>query len=288
MASTISLRSGQQDYWKLVRDVAEHGDKRSPRGHATRDVGPTLIQVDDPVHSLPVGCGRGVKPAIGAIEACQLIGAFSDPDLVLRISPNFAPFMDDGFFWGAYGARIGAQMTNIVRKLEDDPSTRQAVVTLWHPAFDNQPGKHDYPCTVGFQFMIDDQLRLCMNTVMRSNDVWLGFAYDLFQFTQLQLTLANVLDLPPGPYTHMAWSLHLYEKHLADVEKLHEPGPPAYHPHGFGRHGMNITEAMNRAFIVTTRQPASMLYDQTPSEDWYRDVLFPYVFPEHAPPSVVG
>jgi thymidylate synthase len=277
MASVIHLTSGYQDYWQLVQWVAHAGTRRTPRGIPTRDVGPTLIEITDPIHSLPYACGRGVKPSIGAVEAAQLIGGFSDPNLMLRISPNFQKFIEpDGQFWGAYGTRIGNQLVHVIRKLQEDPDTRQAVVTLWQPHVDNRPLKRDYPCTVGFDFTIIDGM-LCMNTVMRSNDVWLGFAYDLFQFTQLQLTVANALNIPPGLYTHMVWSLHIYERNLCDVDKLHAPSEQLpYHPHGFGRHGHDIEHIMNRAKYVTTRD-TDKFYDLTPSEAWYHEQLRQYV-----------
>jgi thymidylate synthase len=55
---------------------------------------------------------------------------------------------------------------------------------------------------------------------MRSNDVWLGAAYDFFQFTQVQIALASVLGIEPGKYAHHAGSLHIYEQHYEAAEKL--------------------------------------------------------------------
>ena len=51
---------------------------------------------------------------------------------------------------------------------------------------------------------------------MRSNDLWLGFPYDVFQFTCLQVRMAMELGLDIGTYTHIAGSLHLYAR---DFEK---------------------------------------------------------------------
>ena len=54
-----------------------------------------------------------------------------------------------------------------------------------------------------------------MTTYMRSNDLWMGFPYDVFQFTCLQTLLAMELDVELGTYTHVAGSLHLYERDYA-------------------------------------------------------------------------
>ena len=58
-----------------------------------------------------------------------------------------------------------------------------------------------------------------MTTYMRSNDLWMGFPNDVFQFTCMQIYLAMRLGLDLGTYTHIAGSLHLYER---DFEKAKE------------------------------------------------------------------
>jgi thymidylate synthase len=122
-------------------------------------------------------------------------------------------------FHGAYGLRTRGQYHHVVQKLTDDPSSRQAVVTLWNPEYDNLPGKRDYPCTIMHQFRIRDGA-LNMSVYMRSNDVWLGLAYDGFQFTRVQIALAHVLGVEVGTYTHHVGSLHLYDSNLTAVDKL--------------------------------------------------------------------
>src|SRR5690606_21896038 len=112
-------------------------------------------------------CGRNLNQAISAAEAVQLIGGFSAPGILLRISNRFRQFMNGDGFHGAYGSRIRMQIPSIVTKLQRDVNTRQAVATLWDPQLDNLSGMSDYPCTVALQFEIRDG-RLCMNTIMRS------------------------------------------------------------------------------------------------------------------------
>jgi thymidylate synthase len=55
---------------------------------------------------------------------------------------------------------------------------------------------------------------------MRSNDVWLGAAYDFFQFTRVQIAIASVLGIQPGTYAHHVGSLHIYEQHYGAAEDL--------------------------------------------------------------------
>lgn len=129
---------------------------------------------------------------------------------------------------------------------------------MWDSALDNTPGKLDYPCTVGIGFdrggtWNEDQLN--MRVTMRSNDVWLGLPYDLFQFTQLQWTLCNILDLIPGTYTHTAWSMHIYRSDLEATYGVTEPprftpDERAVEPTGLGCRGDSLETVQDRARAI--------------------------------------
>lgn len=283
-------------YPDVVRHVVNTGARRSPRGIPTLDAGHVTVVLTDPTKGLAVGCGRGLSPRVAATEALQLIGAFHDPELMVWSSPQFERFRD-GFnaFYGAYGSRIDNQLTHVVTKLLLDPSTRQAVITLWDPALDNRPGEKDYPCTVALGFDLSQGM-LNMNVVMRSNDVWLGFPYDVFQFTQLQLTLAHVLGRVAGTYTHTAWSMHIYVDNLKVTNQLtdHRIGVPSYQPQGLGLR----LDALDRV-IVATRELVYADYpyipgrEMTDSEEWYHRQFAGYraaraADPTHLGPDVAG
>lgn len=272
--ATFSGRTGQGVYPDVVDRVLRRGHLRAPRGEKTRDIGYSLIDLETPYHALPLGCGRELNRNIAAAEAIQLIGGFSFPDLLTKATSAFTRYTEsDGTFHGAYGKRIGYQVSLAVAKLKQDGDTRQAVVTLWDPWLDNLEGKRDYPCTVALQFEIIDGL-LCMNTIMRSNDVWLGLPYDLFQFTQLQITVANALTLAPGRYRHTTWSLHLYERDVEAAGKLHGATDFTAQPIGIGIPGQSFTTIMKRARAVTVNVQQ---IDETNSERWYRERFASYM-----------
>lgn len=272
MAPTvIEGRYGVEVYPKLVSMVRNYGRVRPSRNGDTYDLGHVITHLESPVGALPLGTGRNLNRHIAAAEACQLIGAFSDPPLMIKASPNFIRYMEPemGTFHGAYGKRIGHQVPDVLHKFSMDPHTRQAVITLWDPLIDNTPGKRDYPCTVALHFdLIDNHLN--MNVIMRSNDVWLGVPYDWFQFTQLQLTMCNVMGVNAGTYTHQSLSTHLYASDLENTNDLHVPTSAGFgesqHILGFGVWGEDaIFKVMQRAKQVT-RVP---LEKPTPSEFWY-------------------
>ena len=212
-SAVINIKDGVNGYVDLVKHVLEHGKEVAPRGQKTREIEDAVIRIEDVYNTLPIGVNRGTVPGIGAVEAMQLMAGVSTPELLVAVGPQFKNYTEaDGEFHGAYGPRTKNQYGAIIERLKADPDSRQAVVTIWNPATDLEDGKHDYPCTVLHQFRIRDG-KLNMSVYMRSNDVWLGAAYDFFQFTRVQIAMASVLGIEPGTYTHHVGSLHIYEQH---------------------------------------------------------------------------
>ena len=270
MTIVIHGDTGPHAYLNLVRTVIKEGVKRAPRNEQTRDLGLTVVEILGPTRAYPVGVGRGLNRRIVAAEAVQLVGAFSDPDL---LGPSFEPYKEaDGRFWGAYGDRIRTQLVDVVRKLRHDHNTRQAVISLWDPQLDNVPFKHDYPCTLVLTFSVDYAGRLDLDVVMRSQDVWLGSPYDWGQFSVMLMTVATLLDREVGTYRHTTLSTHIYERNVAEaLTKLHaqpeEVGVDAFPP-GFARKA-------DTAFGLI-RRLRRLPYDSgsyVNSEHWYRDAL---------------
>jgi len=286
--TTWTVKDMRSGYVEVCRDVLEHGALTSPRGQLTREVVGASIKLLNPERSLPTGVGRKPNVAIGAAEALQLIGGVSHPSLMTNITRNFVEFLDGGTFHGAYGPRLRPQLANVARRLQEDPDTRQAVVTVWDPLHDTQRGVKDLPCTVMLHFLIrDDHLQL--HTTMRSNDVWWGLAYDVFQFTQLQLAMAQVLEVPVGPYFHNATSLHVYERDWHRVQGLHEyvgvQGLPAYEgDHGVVDDILSVGLGRTTSWDDTAERARAILRVDGDADDavemWYHDTLRPYFPPE--------
>ena len=271
-------------YRTIVEYILARGRPVSPRGMPTLEVPDVVIRLDNPMHALALGSTRNMNLAIAAAEAVQLIGGFLDPELLCSVSKNFAQFMDNGTFHGGYGERVENQMMTAAQKLVGDHSTRQAVVTLWDKDKDNETGYHDYPCTLSLVFQVrDDALEL--HVTMRSNDVWLGFPYDVFQFTQLQITMARVLGFKIGPYYHHAVSLHLYDRDRQKAEHLrHTPANLMENrPLGFGNEktdrSNNVFDVLRRAKMIGTGQKHEVS-KRSISEEWYVKQLAPHVMPQ--------
>lgn len=281
MASVIQVRSGREGYLRILQTVLKQGEPVTARDQKTLDLGHTTIVLETPEDALPVGVGRGLNVRIAAVEAVQLIGGFYDTGLVERCAPQLNRFAEGApgstpILHGAYGTRISHQLEQAIWKIQRDRETRQAVITLWDPWLDNTIGKKDYPCTIALQLRVY-RARLDLNVVMRSNDVWLGLPYDIFQFTQLQITAARVLGLHVGQYTHTAFSLHIYERNELEARSVldaHLPsditGNKPFQPYGIGHPGDTIGEVKRRCRALASN---CHLDRMTSSEGWYGEYL---------------
>ena len=111
------------------------------------------------------------------------------------------------------------QLDNIIAMLKTNPKTRQAAISIYDAKEINYGNyTHDTPCTYAVQFTIlNNKLNMCVT--MRSNDLWYGFCNDQYCFSQLQIMVAEKLDIPVGTYYHFAHNLHLYNN---IIEKVYE------------------------------------------------------------------
>lgn len=269
MATVIYGEDGPAAYLNLVRQVIKDGRKRAPRNESTRDLGLTVVEILNPRRAYPVGVGRGLNRRIVAAEAVQLVGAFSDPDL---LGPSFDPYKEaDGRLWGAYGDRIRYQLVDVVRKLKHDHDTRQAVISLWDPALDNVPFKHDYPCTLVLTFSLGER-GVDLDVIMRSQDVWLGTPYDWGQFSVLLMTVAELVGQPVGTYRHTTLSTHIYERNVEEARvKLHaqpeEVGDASFPPGLAWRTESALDTVLKCRGLPYVDKPYRNF------EHWYRDAL---------------
>ena len=279
MAELVKIENGRTGYLEIVDTLLSKGGREPSRNGMTVEVRDMVIELANPLDAVPCGVRPGLNIAIGAVEALQLVGGFSDISLTCEIQPNFRNYLDGTEFYGAYGLRTRKQLPAICDRLMDQSETRQAIVTIWDPELDTKPGKKDYPCTTAFSFLIRDG-RLNMSTFMRSNDAWWGWPYDVWQFTTLQESMAIVLGVPVGTYTHHAASFHLYEPHWAAAKQMLNDAESGQQIEtlGFGDaldYGDGWASAQRSAEkvwrVVTGTLPAAKLEGRT--EDWYAETL---------------
>lgn len=195
---------------------------------------PTRCILKSPIRKLPM------RYAIG--ELLWYLSGMPDLSAIRLYTSAWDRMSDDGQYVNSnYGYRIqkatceySGEIFNQLKMVEEllirDPSSRQAVIHIKQARnLVDYPTK-DVNCTVCLQFFVRDN-KLYMTTYMRSNDLWMGFPNDVFQFTAIQVYLAMRLGYQLGTYTHIAGSLHLYQrdyqtalKNISDSEQNTKEG----------------------------------------------------------------
>lgn len=117
-----------------------------------------------------------------------------------------------GYQWMRNG-----QLDKCIEQLKQNPNTRQAWISLYDGK-EKDKYEFDTPCTMAIGFDIRGK-KLCMNVLMRSNDLVYGFCNDTYCFSKLQEYVANKLSLDVGEYCHFAHDLHIYECHYLMKQK---------------------------------------------------------------------
>jgi len=216
--------SANEVWVDLLTRVYSSQTSTSPRGLLTKELlgCQTKVDMTRPVISIK---GRKLGRRFLAAEAWWILTGRNDVASISPYSKDISKFSDDGKrFSGAYGPAIVDQLTFVCDALTSDQDTRQAVATIWRR--NPRPSK-DVPCTVACQWLIRGGKLHCVDT-MRSSDVWLGFPYDVFNFSMLSAMILLTLrqwgdvfkDVGLGTLILTAGSQHLYESNFKAVEQL--------------------------------------------------------------------
>lgn len=230
MVNNIFVKSSNAtkawEHWYNLLNGMNFDKQESRVGAVVGEVINAITVIENPRDGIVLSDIRNMsmKYAVG-----ELMWYLSGSNQLKDITP-YAKFWnkltDDGVTCNsAYGHRIKYQFgfdqwEHVKDLLDKDNSSRQAVI---HIKDASELTTKDTPCTVALQYLIRDG-KLYATTYMRSNDIWLGFPYDVFTFTSLQVKMAMELGVDVGTYTHIAGSLHLYErnapKEVSDGEEL--------------------------------------------------------------------
>lgn len=208
--------------WTTLVDDLCFGDKVAPRGIPCFELIGYQSIVDMRYPVLTVG-DRKLGRKFQAAEAAWILSGDNKVSTISPYSKAISNFSDDGQrFFGAYGPKIQDQISYAVDAIVKDPDTRQSVINIWR---ENPRQTKDVPCTINTQFMVRDGVIHC-NDTMRSSDAWLGWPYDIFNFTMLTAYVAlsvrevSGTEYGIGDLRLTAGSQHLYEKNLDEAKKI--------------------------------------------------------------------
>lgn len=195
--------------------------------------------VTNPYRRLVGGYGRNINPFFLLAEAMWIFYGRKDVRFLSLFNKNMEQFSDDGkVFHAPYGFRLRHwgvrsedkfceenlhaaqgydQVADAIKLFENNPNTRQVVLSIWNPDLDLGTKTKDIPCNDIIMLKIRDG-KLITTIQNRSNDLHWGLPTNLFQFSFLTELIAACLNIELGTQTHNSQSLHVYDwNNIANV-----------------------------------------------------------------------
>ncbi len=214
--------SASKAWLNLLTTILQNGENVMPRGLPTKEIlaHTSVIDMNSPIVNIPE---RKLNYRFMFAEAWWILSGSNRVADISQYMKAIAKFSDNGItFRGAYGPKIVEQLDYIVETLAKEQDTRQAVLNIWR---ENPRPTKDYPCTLNMQWLIRDGKLNCM-TNMRSSDAWMGWVYDVFNFSMISnwivvaLHAKHGIELELGDLYLTAGSQHLYTQNKKDAETI--------------------------------------------------------------------
>ncbi len=203
---------------------------------------PVIATVDKPMERVLFSPTRMANPYFHIMEAVWMLGGQNDANWLEQFNSNIMDFAEgNGRINGAYGYRwrnyFGRdQIAGVIKELERDPDSRQAVIVMYDPKRDYHDHWKDRPCNTHIYFR-RVECRLDMTVCNRSNDVvWGMCGANIVHMTILHELVASALAMPIGRYHVMTNNLHIYQRHWEYLESPH-----TYDHYGEGPQGVKPT-----------------------------------------------
>jgi len=238
----------QETLRKVLLRVMYDGEEVVVRGNKTKELHPCFVEIENPRLRTLLYPKRGNNPFHSLAETMWILAGRNDMEFLEKFLPRAKEWSDDGEVWRAgYGKRLRKatgvrdkinncqgddqcdcvfidevdQIEYVYELLKEDPTSRQAIMTIWDPAKEcNVKDSVDYPCNNWIHFMIRNG-RLDCEVAVRSNDaVWGYSSVNVYEWTVLQEILANMLNVEVGKLFYYTSSMHIYEKHYAKAASL--------------------------------------------------------------------
>lgn len=140
--------------------------------------------------------------------------------------------INSNYGWCIFSKENGNQFDHCVKRLLDDPHTREACMIYTRPSMQidcNANGMHDFMCTYATQVFLNEvrddvkTYQLDYTVFMRSNDAVFGYTLDAIWAMHVQSKLVDELNkqglnVIKGNIIWNACSLHVYERHFKHLK----------------------------------------------------------------------
>lgn len=220
--------------------------------------------------------GRKASLPAQIAETMWILAGRNDVEWLSHYLPRAKEFSDDGETWrGGYGPRIRKwgdgkdgvldpvdQLAHVVNLLKSERGTRRAVINIYDPATDSEPGK-DIPCNNWLSFISRDG-HLHLHVATRSNDaIWGWSGINAFEWSALLEIIAVLTGNRVGKITFSITSLHLYERHWGKAEQIclvddvrdpvHYEDSPRFTLNPYARNVESLDELISDWFFLEER-----------------------------------
>lgn len=216
--------------WRSMAEaVRNEGVAQASRAGPTLELMRAATTIRDPRQRWIVSRHPPINIAFALAELVWVYTGRNDSAFLNFFNSRLPSFAGSGpVYHGAYGHRLRKaigmdQLDRAYQALRNKPDTRQVVLQIWHGALDmpSETGMEaaaDIPCNA-LAFLKVRNGALEWTQIVRSNDLMLGFPYNVVVFTFLQEMMAGWLGLGLGSYNHLADSLHVYTEAMQGIRE---------------------------------------------------------------------
>jgi dihydrofolate reductase/thymidylate synthase len=248
----------EMNYLNVAREIQERGDIKSDR------TGTGTISIFGPQLKFNLGTGefpllttkkvywKGVvEELLWFVRGCTDAKQLADKNVRIWDGNTSREFLDRrglgeyeegdigpgyGFQWRHWGAEykgcsadyrgLGTdQLSEAVRQIKEDPSSRRIIVSAWNVRDLNKMALP--PCHLLFQFNVSPDSRLDLKVYQRSADWFLGVPFNIASYSLLLLMVCKVTGTHPGCLILTFGDAHIYKTHEAEIrEQLSRPPLP--------------------------------------------------------------
>lgn len=211
-------------YRNLFRTLMREGRSTTRRDKEMVELSNVFWQLSNPRARVVQNPARKLSLPFLVGEFFWILAGSDEVDFISFYNKRMKNFSDDGFvLHGAYGKRLFDQWKPTIQKLRADEMTRQAVLTILSTD-DAAVVTKDFPCNTTLFFSTDQDRKLNLTVTVRSQDMMLGFPYDVFHWTLFLENVAKSCDLEIGEYTHLMMNCHYYKSDEEKVKKIVSAG----------------------------------------------------------------
>ena len=227
-------------YLNLLRDVLEHGERRTDRtGTGTISMFGVQTRYDLRGGFPLVTTKKVLFPAVVRELLWFLRGSTNINDDLKQHTPIWDAWADEngdlgpiyGYQWRNWGGQGIDQIQIAIDTIKKDPTSRRNIVSAWNVG--DLPKMKLPPCHAFFQFYVGQDAQqksawLDCQLYQRSADLALGVPFNIASYALLMSMIAQECKLTPRFFVHTLGDAHIYLNHVEGVkiQLSREPLPP--------------------------------------------------------------